>query len=193
MNKDFNKEEWQSGVEEARADATDYFVNQFSFRGGHRPKDFAGPKWYPISDEWLILAHLDRDAPGTGAHVQLETSIGDLRDFSVYGTFAFEVNGQEAHLTAYRTFPESDDDDELFVPFKDATSGKETYGAGRYLDVQIQHEHNHDAGEYMLDFNRAYNPLCAYTPRYNCPYPPPQNRLKVAVEAGEKIPFEHES
>ncbi|MEO5951362.1 MAG: hypothetical protein ABIQ44_02740, partial [Chloroflexia bacterium] len=73
------RDEWQSSLEEARADATDYFVNQFSWRGGHRPKDFSGPKWYPINAECRIPARLDRDAPGTGAHVQLETSIGDLR------------------------------------------------------------------------------------------------------------------
>jgi uncharacterized protein (DUF1684 family) len=71
------------------------------------------------------------------------------------------------------------------VPFRDATTGKETYGAGRYLDVlRIKGE------DYVLDFNTAYNPLCAYSPRYNCPYPPAQNRLKIPVEAGEKTPVE---
>jgi uncharacterized protein (DUF1684 family) len=190
-------DEWRISLEEAREDTTDYFLNQFSWRGAHKPDDFSGPKWYPINEEWRIPAKLDRDAPGTGSQVKLETSIGDLRDFEVYGTFVFEVNGEEARLTAYRAVPEQADYDELFVPFKDATSGKETYGAGRYLDIP-RHNHDHDHGheddvdQYMLDFNSAYNPLCAYTPRYNCPYPPPQNRLKVAIEAGEKIPFEHE-
>ncbi len=196
MSEEFNKEAWQAELDEARADATDYFLNQFNWRGAHKPHDFSGPKWYPISADWIIPAKLDRDAPGTGSRVQLETSIGDLRDFEVYGTFVFEVNGEDARLTAYRMVPEPTDFDELFVPFKDATSGKETYGAGRYLDIprhNHDHGHEHNTDQYILDFNRAYNPLCAYTPRYNCPYPPPQNRLKVAIEAGEKIPFEHES
>lgn len=183
QNIDIN--EWKSRIEEARSEATDYFINQFNWRGSRRPDDFSGPKWYPISEEWRIEAKLDREAPGTGARVQLETSIGDLRDFENYGTFVFEVNGQEARLTAYRMVPEPEGFDELFVPFKDTTTGKETYGAGRYLDIPRQ-----SGNQYVLDFNTAYNPLCAYTPRYNCPYPPPQNRLRVAVEAGEKIPFE---
>ena len=79
-------------------------------------------------------------------------------------------------------------DDMMFVPFRDATSGKETYGAGRYLDIP-RHDDSDDA--YMLDFNLAYNPSCAYSPRWNCPYPPPQNNLNIAVEAGEKVPYEH--
>jgi uncharacterized protein (DUF1684 family) len=82
--------------------------------------------------------------------------------------------------------PEHPDNDYLFVPFKDATTGHESYGAGRYIDVPRR-----DDNSYVLDFNDAYNPSCAYSPRYNCPYPPAQNTLRVRVEAGEKTPFEH--
>jgi uncharacterized protein (DUF1684 family) len=111
--------------------------------------------------------------------------VGDLREFEVYGTFVFQAAGQEQRLTAYRAVPPHPGFDELFVPFKDATTGKETYGAGRYLDVTRRDD---DVEDYLLDFNTAYNPLCAYSPRYNCPYPPPQNRLQVRVEAGEMTP-----
>ena len=69
------------------------------------------------------------------------------------------------------------------MPFKDSTTGKETYGAGRYLDIPRQDDDN-----YIIDFNLAYNPTCAFSPRYNCPYPPPQNTLKIPIEAGEKSP-----
>ena len=186
MNEEFNKEAWQRELEEAREEATDYFLNQFNWRGATVPEGFEGPRWYPLNERWRVHARLDRDTPGTGGRVQLQTSIGDLRDFDVYGTFVFYAQGQEGRLTAYRMVPEPPGFDELFVPFKDATTGTETYGAGRYMDVERQ-----DGDEYVLDFNRAYNPLCAFSPRYNCPYPPPQNKLAFAVEAGEKIPFEH--
>lgn len=186
MDPEFNTQAWQHELEEARAEATDYFMNEFNWRGAHQPEGFEGPRWFAVSEAWRVPARLDIDAPGTGARVQLQTSIGDLRDFDVHGTFIFEVGGQGGRLTAYRMVPEPVGFDELFVPFKDATTGKETYGAGRYLDVA-----RHDGDNYVLDFNRAYNPLCAFSPRYNCPYPPPQNRLEMAVEAGEMIPFEH--
>jgi uncharacterized protein len=186
MSDDFDKEQWRRELEDTREEATDYFLNQFNWRGAPEPEGFEGPKWFPIDACWRVPARLDRDAPGTGARVQLQTSIGDMRDFDVYGTFVFDVDGQEGRLTAYRMVPEPLGFDELFVPFKDATTGKETYGAGRYLDIE-----RHDGDEYVLDFNKAYNPLCAFSPRYNCPYPPPQNRLDMAVQAGEKVPFEH--
>ena len=71
----------------------------------------------------------------------------------------------------------------LFVPFADMTTGTETYSAGRYLDLNPT-----SSGYYTIDFNRAYNPYCAYSAAYECPYPPPSNRLKLAVTAGEKAP-----
>lgn len=183
MAKDFDVDEWKRSLEEARSETKDYFLNEFSWRGAHKPEGFDGPRYYPVSEKWRVPARLDRDVPGTGERVQLLTSIGDMRDFEVYGTFVFSVDGQEQRLTAYSMVPSPPDYDELFVPFKDATTGKETYGAGRYMDIP-----RHEEAEYLVDFNTAYNPLCAYSPRYNCPYPPPQNTLKVAVEAGEKSP-----
>ena len=71
----------------------------------------------------------------------------------------------------------------LFVPFTDLTTGKETYSAGRYLEI-----HPTSTGFYNIDFNMAYNPTCAYNATYGCPYPPASNRLKVEIRAGEKAP-----
>jgi uncharacterized protein (DUF1684 family) len=186
MSTMFDSAAWRAELETDREETRDYFLTQFNWRGSPVPEGFEGPRYFPVSEEWRKEAKLDRDAPGTGRRVQLQTSVGDVRDFDVYGTFVFEHDGQEQRLTAYRMVPEHPPHDELFVPFKDATTGKQTYGAGRYLDVP-----RHDGDDYILDFNTAYNPLCAYSPRYNCPYPPPQNSLKVAVEAGEMVPFEH--
>jgi uncharacterized protein (DUF1684 family) len=183
----FDRETWRREIEESREEATEYFMHHFNWRGAHRPHDFTGPKWYPVSEEWRVPAKLERDAPSAGTHVQMQTSIGDLRDFDVYGVFTFTIKGSSHELTAYRMVPENPEYDELFVPFKDSTTGKETYGAGRYLDIPRQD----DDDNYIIDFNLAYNPTCAYSPRYNCPYPPPQNTLKIPIEAGERIPFEH--
>src|SRR5690606_30875324 len=101
-------------------------------------------------------------------------------EFLVFGEATFEVDGVEQRLTLFAT-PEAPDGPRLFVPFKDATSGHETYGAGRYLDARLD-----AAGELSLDFNYAYHPYCAYAEGYRCPFPPPQNRLGVALRAGER-------
>ena len=96
----------------------------------------------------------------------------------------FEVDGQEQRLTAF--LPRATDAEPvLFVPFRDATSGNETYGAGRYVDVPLRRR---DEEWHDLDFNYAYNPSCAFSPAYDCPYPPPRNRLSISVTAGEKLP-----
>jgi uncharacterized protein (DUF1684 family) len=187
MTTSFDLPTWRAAIDTDRAETRDYYLTQFNWRGMPVPEGFDGPRYFPVSEAWRKEARLDRDAPGTGMRVQLQTSVGDMRDFDVYGTFVFEHNGDEQRLTAFRMVPENPEFDELFVPFKDATTGKESYGAGRYVDVP-RHEESDD---YILDFNMAYNPSCAYTPRYNCPYPPPQNTLKVRVEAGEMVPFEH--
>jgi uncharacterized protein (DUF1684 family) len=184
--KDFDRESWLQELEETREEARDYYLNEFNWRGASEPDGFEGPRYYPPDERWLIEARLDRNAPGTGKRVQLQTSTGDVRDFDIHGTLLFEVEGKEQRLTAFTMVPQHPDHDELFVPFRDATSGKETYGAGRYLDIQ-----RHEGNDYILDFNRAYNPLCAYSRRYNCPYPPPQNYLKVPIKAGEKTLVGH--
>ena len=186
MDAQFDREAWATELEQSRDETRDYFLNEFSWRGTPMPEGFEGPRYFPLAEEWRKHARLDRSSPGTGQHVQLLTSIGDLRDFEVYGRFVFGHGGQELGLAAYRMVPEPPGYDELFVPFKDATTGKQSYGAGRYLDIPRL-----DGEAYVLDFNRAYNPLCAYSPRYNCPYPPPENTLPVAVEAGEMTPGEH--
>jgi uncharacterized protein (DUF1684 family) len=110
-------------------------------------------------------------------HVQMQTSTGAVQEYIKYGTFQFEVDGKPAELTVYV----SPDGGDAFVPFVDATSGSETYGAGRYLDL-----HYHGGRQFHVDFNLAYNPWCAYSPRYSCPIPPQENRIQVPIRAGEK-------
>ena len=96
--------------------------------------------------------------------------------------YAIELGAEPRRLTAY-TFDGDGDEGSLFVPFVDATSGSDTYGAGRYLDIERE-----DDGTYTLDFNLAYHPSCVYDAIYSCPLTPAENRLPVRVEAGERLP-----
>jgi uncharacterized protein (DUF1684 family) len=174
---------YEDALKELREAATHYYEHQFDWRGHGPPEGFDGPRWFDPDERWRLEARLDRDAPGAGDHVQLATSTGKLRDMENAGQLVFEVNGQEQRLSAF--LPRAmDAEPVLFVPFRDATSGIDTYGAGRYVDVP------HDAEDewHELDFNYAYNPSCAFSPAYDCPYPPPGNRLSISITAGEKLP-----
>lgn len=108
--------------------------------------------------------------------ITIQTSTGDFLTYDRFGRFRFTVDGQPAELTLYSS------DGEFFLPFTDALSGTETYGAGRYLEPQPLGK-----GKFLIDFNYAYNPYCAYNARWSCPMTPFENRLKVPIRAGEKV------
>jgi uncharacterized protein (DUF1684 family) len=103
------------------------------------------------------------------------------KTFYRYARIQFQLQGRELELTALKSSLEGPDANYLFIPFKDDSNGKESYEVGRFIDVP------EPAGEeFVIDFNRCYNPLCNYSPAYNCPLPPLENVLDVAVPAGEK-------
>ncbi len=120
--------------------------------------------------------------------VQVQDTGGNTRSFFRWGALHFEVDGAPCTLHAYK----SPGSDSLFVPFRDATNGRETYGAGRYLDLHEDRDlveppsSPREGGRWALDFNLAYNPYCAYSEHYVCPFVPPENHLPCAVRAGEK-------
>lgn len=109
--------------------------------------------------------------------VEMQTSTGDIASYIRWASVAFEIEGESSTLTLFKDV----DSPELFLPFADATSGQDTYGAGRYVDPHMTAD-----GSVVLDFNYAYNPYCAYNERWSCPLTPGENRLKVPVRAGEK-------
>jgi uncharacterized protein len=115
----------------------------------------------------------------TEGSAMMVTSQGERQLFNKEGRFDLVVGGQPVQLQAYQSAEREDPN--LFIPFRDATSGKETYGAARYLDMEVEHD-----DEYLVDFNYAYNPYCAYAEGFVCPLPPAENWLKVAIRAGEK-------
>jgi uncharacterized protein (DUF1684 family) len=123
-----------------------------------------------------------------GRSFHLPTSSGTTKLYRKYGYVTFDWDGKKVKLTIYQDINLSKKqgfEDYLIIPFKDATSGKETYGGGRYLDFRMTNQSTVE-----IDFNLAYNPYCAYSYRYNCPIPPEENHLKISIDAGEKTPIE---
>jgi uncharacterized protein len=116
--------------------------------------------------------------------VRMATSTGQPRPQARYAEIRFQFSGQQYRLFGF-TDPHEHHTHELFVPFRDATSGRETYGAGRYLEIELDH-HANGAHTAIIDFNLASNPYCAYSPDYSCPIPPPENTLPAAITAGER-------
>lgn len=144
---------------------------------------FHGLAYYPF-DPAMRLAGLRLEPPPVDEveSIQIATSDGGSRSARRLGTLTFGLHGQPRALAAYQL---GSANGSLFVPFLDATSGTETYSAGRYLDLQPESD-----GTYVIDFNAAYLPFCAYSPDYSCPLTPAENRLPDRIEAGERLATE---
>lgn len=141
---------------------------------------FEGLAYYSLDPAYRFEIELHEHTEKKTLKVQ--DTKGMERDLIRWGEFRFKIGDKKCTLQAYKSDPM---EDRLFVPFRDATSGKETYGAGRYLD--LGHErHQTTNGKWIVDLNMAYNPWCAYSEAYACPLVPLENWLKVPVRAGEK-------
>jgi uncharacterized protein (DUF1684 family) len=135
--------------------------------------------YFPTDPAYRVPAMLHPDTSGTP--MEMLTSTGEHRQMRRVGTLGFTLNGQPLSLGAFVEANQSDLS-RLFVPFGDLTNGLETYNGGRYLELDRT-----ATGIYDLDFNRAFHPFCLYNSSYDCPYPPPENRLKVPIRVGEKL------
>ncbi|MEO8071339.1 MAG: DUF1684 domain-containing protein [Acidobacteriota bacterium] len=141
---------------------------------------FKGLPYFPIDPAYHVPAVLTEIRGGPPVVIQLPTSQGLPRRERKIGSLGFSIGGASYALTAF--FDEDEGLTKLFVPFGDLTNNKETYGGGRYLDLTRT-----TTGLYDLDFNGAYHPYCVYNPTFDCPIPPAENRLKVAIRAGERL------
>ena len=135
-------------------------------------REFTGLHWYPPKPEYRVVARFVRYA--TPKLITIPNILGETEKSPSEGYAAFTLKGREYHLEPVV------EDDQLFFIFRDLTSAKDTYGSGRFLYSDRPKD-----GKVILDFNKAYNPPCAFTPYATCPLPPPQNRLPVRIEAGE--------
>lgn len=142
---------------------------------------FTGLAYYDPNPDLVITAAVERFGDDE-ALIEMQTSSGASQHFRRWGRASFQLEGQEAAVTIY-TDPYGHS---LFLPFRDATNGDETYGAGRYLDSQRPGLQPLSEEQVEIDFNYAYNPYCAYNENYSCPLPPRENWLRLPIRAGER-------
>jgi uncharacterized protein len=142
-------------------------------------RDFKNLIYYEPNVAYRVTAKIE-DLPKQDTLLMPLTN-GSYEPYLRYAIANFELEGQPQRLTLYKKLAK-EEKDQWFVPFTDKTNGFETYGGGRYLDIPYKE----DAKTVVLDFNRAYSPFCAFNPEYVCPVPPKDNRLTVAIPAGEK-------
>ncbi len=174
-------ERWRKNLESERKQKDEFFKRGYQSPISFEERDsFKGLSYYPVNIKYRfelkLFEHSDKES------IKIEDTKGNIREFIKWGEFRFNIDNTACKLQAYKASP---DENVLFVPFKDLTSGKETYGAGRYLDLEMGMDTT-PQGNWILDFNKAYNPWCAYSSNYACPFTPPENWLKVRIEAGEK-------
>ncbi|MBE0680823.1 MAG: DUF1684 domain-containing protein [Anaerolineales bacterium] len=152
------------------------------FFGGHpqspltpeQRKDFHGLQYFPENEGLRLDVKVEEFE--NKERFEMQTSTGDVQKYERFGKFHFAVDGEEVELTIYQS------QHGFFLPFVDSLAGSETYPAGRYLEPEPL-----AGGRFLVDFNIAYNPYCAYNEMWSCPITPAENRLKVAIRAGEKL------
>lgn len=147
--------------------------------------EFPGVAWFPVDPAMIVSARFEADP--ARAPKSLQTSRGSTKILYLAGSLRFTLGGRALELQAFAYDPEAAPGEPWLVPFRDGTSGGRSYAAGRYLELQAPA----DGGELTLDFNRATNPLCAYSEHFNCPMPPSFNRLELPIEAGAMAPAAH--
>ncbi|RLD50195.1 MAG: hypothetical protein DRJ05_19945 [Bacteroidetes bacterium] len=147
-------------------------------------KGFQGLDYFSIDGKYRVEGLLVKDEnPDT---VIMKTSGSRTPKYIKYGVVKFEVDGIEQQLSVFqyiKLLDQPNQEQHLFIPFRDETTSLETYGGGRYIDCEIPEE----GSPLILDFNKAYNPYCAYNHKYSCVLPPDENQLSVRIEAGEKV------
>jgi uncharacterized protein len=147
-------------------------------------KKFKGHSFFNIDPKYRVIAKMILQ-PGSEFQ-PIKTSTPRFADHRVYAMLEFELDGQKFSMPVYQSKDLLNNPvykDYLFFPFTDLTNNEETYGGGRYIDLRIPKE----GSEIVVDFNKAYNPYCAYSNRYSCPIVPSENHLNMAVKAGVKL------
>lgn len=144
-------------------------------------RKFKRHNFFPIDKTFRVEAKLVRTEDAET--IQMETSTDRLSSYKKYGDAIFEINGKTYSLSLYQNLSLMKQEkyrNYLFLPFTDLSTGEETYGGGRYIDLEIPEE----GDVIIIDFNQAYHPFCAYSYRYSCPIPPKENFLNIKITAG---------
>ncbi|MEL6670489.1 MAG: DUF1684 domain-containing protein [Bacteroidota bacterium] len=149
---------------------------------------FTAHPFFEINDKYRVEARLVY--PDDTEILDMPTSSGSTKTYSVWARAHFSIDGQAGSLMVLKPAGfRSVSSNYLFVPFQDETSGQQTYGGGRYINLPLPQGRPETI---MIDFNRAYHPYCAYTTGYNCPIPPQENRLNLRIQAGIKLAAQHQ-
>ena len=175
-----SSEEYNRDVEKERQEKNDLMKNGAESPFGEHKAEFKTLNYFAPDIAYRIVA--DLQPIDNKKVVTLTTSDGQDQQYLEYAYASFALNGVDSKLLILEVMDSGPYRGTLFLAFADDTSAKETYGAGRYLDIKKVP----GASTITLDFNKAYNPYCAYSDKYSCPFPPKNNILKVAVNAGEK-------
>jgi uncharacterized protein (DUF1684 family) len=174
-----SEEEFATAIAKERKEKTDFLKNDKGSPFATLIEEFKEPNYFKPDFNYRINAKL---IPIQNKNViVLATSDGKEQKYLEYAHAIFTMGGVECKLLILEVMEMGPQRGKLFLAFADETSGKETYGGGRYLDIKKVPA----ATSVVLDFNRAYNPYCAYNDSYSCPFPPAENILKVAIRAGE--------
>ncbi|HPI81566.1 MAG TPA: DUF1684 domain-containing protein, partial [Cyclobacteriaceae bacterium] len=174
-----SSESYLDGIRQYREDKNSQMVGEGAPFAG-KAKEFTGLKYFDIDPAYRISASLepvkDRKV------VILSTNDGRENRYLEYAWADFAINDVKCRLLILEVMEDGPEKGSLFLAFADETSARETYGAGRYLDINKVP----GSSSVLLDFNKAYNPYCAYSDNFSCPFPPKQNILGVPIRAGEK-------
>ncbi len=168
--------EYVKSIQNLRSDKDSYLKKDTASPIEDKIK-FMGLKYFDVNPAFKVTGKIDRVT--SGQTINIAMSGGEVEEYEAYGNVKFEIEGVKCVLKIFKT-PEGN----LFLPFKDLTSNKETYGAGRYLDFGVNDVKDN---EITIDFNRAYHPYCAYNHTFTCPVPPAENTLNMTVKAGERL------
>ena len=168
--------EYVKSIQNIRSDKDSYLKKDTASPIEDKVK-FVGLKYFEVNPAFKVTGKIDKVT--SGQTINITMSGGEVEEYEAYGNVKFEIEGVKCVLKIFKT-PEGN----LFLPFKDFTSNKETYGAGRYLDFGVN---DVNGNEITIDFNKAYHPYCAYNHTFTCPVPPAENTLNVAVKAGERL------
>ena len=150
-----------------------------------KPAQVKNINFFPPDHTYCVWAAF-RETPGS-VPFKIPTHSGKQKPFREYGTLTFTLNSNVLTLHIYQSIDLINDavhKDELFIPFNDMTNYETTFGGGRYIDLSVGDIKN---GKVLLDFNKCYNPYCAYADGYSCPIPPSENHLQIEILAGEKM------
>ncbi|HMD89368.1 MAG TPA: DUF1684 domain-containing protein [Anaerolineaceae bacterium] len=163
-----------TSLEEFRVEKDTFFANEpQSPLTPEQKHEFHGLNYFPENPQLRLKVNVEK-FPGK-EKIQMQTSTGDIQTYTRYGLIKFTMEGKEVELTIYS------DRNGYFLPFVDSLAGKDTYPAGRYLEPEALPN-----GQFLVDFNMAYNPYCAYNEMWSCPLTPFENHLNVPIKAGEK-------